>query len=60
MWTDASSRRQFFASALGFPALASAAATTNPLAAKKSPLPATAKSVIFLFMHGGPRPAHSP
>ena len=26
----------------------------NPLAAKKPPLPAKAKSVIFLFMYGGP------
>jgi hypothetical protein len=26
----------------------------NPLAPKKSPLPAKAKSVIFLFMYGGP------
>jgi hypothetical protein len=42
MWTDALSRRDFFASALGFPALASAAAAVNPLAAKKPPLPATA------------------
>jgi hypothetical protein len=52
------SRRQIFASALGFPALAAAAAATttasNPFAPKKPPLPATAKSVIFLFMHGGP------
>jgi len=30
------------------------AAVTNPVAPRKSPLPATAKSVIFLFMHGGP------
>ncbi|HVP00409.1 MAG TPA: DUF1501 domain-containing protein [Bryobacteraceae bacterium] len=30
------------------------AASTNPMAAKKPPLPATAKRVIFLFMHGGP------
>lgn len=46
-------RRELFLSALGFPALA-AAAVTNPLAAKKPHFPATAKSVIFLFMHGGP------
>ena len=26
----------------------------NPLAPKKAPLPAKAKSVIFLFMYGGP------
>jgi hypothetical protein len=29
------------------------AADTNPLAPKPSPLPAKAKSVIYLFMHGG-------
>ena len=56
MWTDDLSRRRFFASALGFPSLAAAAATAaaNPLAARKPPLPASVKSVIFLFMHGGP------
>jgi hypothetical protein len=54
MWIDALSRRRFFASALGFPSLAAAATAANPLAAKKPPMPATAKSVIFLFMHGGP------
>src|SRR4051794_34396870 len=32
----------------------SAAATKNPLAAKRSPREAKAKSVIFLFMAGGP------
>src|SRR5438046_4497743 len=47
------SRRQFMMSGLGFPALA-AAAVTNPLAAKRPQFPATAKNVIFLFMHGGP------
>jgi hypothetical protein len=47
------SRRELMMSALGFPALA-AAAVTNPQAAKKPHFPATAKSVIFLFMHGGP------
>ena len=31
-----------------------AAPVVNPLAAKAPPLPATAKNVIFLFMHGGP------
>ena len=31
-----------------------ASAFQNPLAAKKPPLPAKAKSVIFLFMYGGP------
>jgi hypothetical protein len=30
------------------------AATANPLAPKAPPLPAKAKRVIFLFMHGGP------
>ncbi|MCU1327358.1 MAG: hypothetical protein JWN34_2728, partial [Bryobacterales bacterium] len=47
------SRRQFLLSGLGFPALA-AAATANPFAAKAPQFPATAKNVIFLFMHGGP------
>jgi hypothetical protein len=47
------SRRQFLASGLGFPALA-AAAITNPQAARSPHFPATAKNVIFLFMHGGP------
>jgi len=46
-------RRELFLSALGFPALA-ASAITDPLAAKKPHFAATAKSVIFLFMHGGP------
>jgi hypothetical protein len=51
------SRRDLFLSALGFPALAAAAIhekATNPLAAKAPHFPATAKNVIFLFMHGGP------
>lgn len=47
------SRRQFLASGLGFPALA-AAAVDNPFASKAPQFPATAKNVIFLFMHGGP------
>src|SRR6266436_7082983 len=53
-------RRQFLQrSGLGFGSLAlsyllNAAPATNPLAAKAPPLPATAKNVIFLFMHGGP------
>ncbi|MEZ5356217.1 MAG: DUF1501 domain-containing protein [Bryobacteraceae bacterium] len=47
------SRRQLFRSALGFPALA-AAALTNPLAPRQPHFKATAKNVIFLFMHGGP------
>jgi hypothetical protein len=51
--TAAWSRRQLFRSALGFPALA-AAAVTDPLAPKKPHFNAPAKSVIFLFMHGGP------
>src|ERR1041385_560791 len=33
---------------------AAATATASPLAARKPPLPATAKSVIHLFMQGGP------
>ncbi|MBI3210666.1 MAG: DUF1501 domain-containing protein [Candidatus Solibacter usitatus] len=48
-------------SGLGFGALAAAwmqnaqaAPAGNPLSSKKPPLPATAKNVIFLFMHGGP------
>ncbi len=59
------SRRAFFrdvASGIGTIALASllerdgygAIADTNPLAPKKAPLPAKAKSVIFMFMEGGP------
>ena len=53
-------RRQFLErSGLGFGGLAlsyllQAAPTANPLAAKAPPLPATARNVIFLFMHGGP------
>ncbi|HUQ94955.1 MAG TPA: DUF1501 domain-containing protein [Bryobacteraceae bacterium] len=52
-------RRKFLQhTGLGFGMLAAEylaqAAVTNPLAAKKPPLPATAKNVIFLFMHGGP------
>ena len=35
-------------------AMESAPAYSNPLAAKKPPLPARAKRVIFLFMQGGP------
>src|SRR3954451_24272900 len=46
-------RRELFLSALGFHALATAA-VTDPLATKKPHFPATARSVIFLFMHGGP------
>lgn len=57
-------RRRFLQNAgLGFGWLAAsslleqdlgAAPVANPLAPKLPPLPATAKSVIFLFMHGGP------
>src|SRR5258708_23882987 len=60
MSIDAVSRRRFLErSGLGFGGLAlsyllNAAPATNPLAAKAPPLPATAKNVIFLFMHGGP------
>lgn len=52
MWTKYT-RRQLFQTALGFPALA-AAAVTDPLVVRKPHFPAKAKSVIFLFMHGGP------
>jgi hypothetical protein len=52
-------RREFLSDAFcGFGSLAFAslaqAATRNPLAAKAPELPAKAKSVIFLFMAGGP------
>jgi hypothetical protein len=52
-------RREFLCDAFcGFGSLAFAslaqAATRNPLAAKAPELPAKAKSVIFLFMAGGP------
>lgn len=60
----APSRREFLEQAgLGFGGLAAscllaqdadAAVSRNPLAAKSAPLQAKAKSVIFLFMHGGP------
>ena len=60
----AASRREFLENAgLGFGGLAAslmlsrdgiAATRANPLAAHPAPLPARAKSVIFLFMHGGP------
>lgn len=53
----AASRRQFLEkSALGFGALAASTlmGATNPFAAKSPHFAATAKSVIFLFMHGGP------
>ncbi len=52
-------RREFISDAFcGFGSLAFAslgrAAAVNPLAAKRPELPAKAKSVIFLFMAGGP------
>src|SRR5213083_3759988 len=52
-------RREFISDAFcGFGSLAFAslcrAAAVNPLAAKHPELPAKAKSVIFLFMAGGP------
>jgi hypothetical protein len=52
------SRREMLVKAgRGFGALALSsmldASTTNPLAPKAPPLPARAKSVIYLFMHGG-------
>jgi hypothetical protein len=53
------SRRRFLGqSGLGLGALAlhylAEKASAGPLSAKTPPLPATAKNVIFLFMHGGP------
>jgi hypothetical protein len=65
MSIETASRREFLErSGLGFGRLAlsvllglesgRAASIGNPLAAKAPPLPATAKNVIFLFMHGGP------
>ncbi len=50
-------RRQFLQAASGFGGLALAdlmAAEANPLAPKPPHFPATARSVIFLFMPGGP------
>jgi len=47
------SRRRMFRSALGFPALA-AAALADSATVRQPHFPPTAKSVIFLFMHGGP------
>src|SRR4051794_17401147 len=65
MWTDMTapppSRRTFFRDAFcGFGGLALASllqqesAAADPLAPKRPHLPARAKSVIFLFMAGGP------
>src|ERR1700758_2541080 len=60
MWTKGTrmTRRDLLARAgcgFGLAALAGVmdAAEVNPLAPKKPLLPATAKSVIYLFMHGG-------
>src|SRR5262249_977405 len=66
MSIDGASRREFLErSGLGFGRLAlgyllgsklgHTATIANPLAAKAPPLPATAKDVIFLFMHVSPR-----
>jgi hypothetical protein len=59
MSTDSSRRDFLVRSGLGFGSLAAAfllnaADVNNPLAPRKPVLPATAKSIIFLFMHGGP------
>ncbi len=63
MWTDDSRRKFLQTSGLGIGWLAAldlmqgsaaAAETAGPLAAKTPPLRATAKSVISLFMQGGP------
>src|SRR3954468_2018025 len=62
-WNDQSRRRFLQKSGLGLGWLAAsdllhsataAEAAPNPLAPKKPPLPAKAKSVISLFMQGGP------
>jgi hypothetical protein len=62
MWIDNSRRKFLQTSGLGLGWLAaldlfhqsSAAATPGPMTPKAPPLPATAKSVIHLFMQGGP------
>ena len=60
MSIDASRRNFLVQSGLGFGSLAAgfllhASEVKNPLAARKPMLPATGwKSVIFLFMYGGP------
>ena len=62
MWTNETRRSFLRDSALGLGWLAAAdlftqsgaAAPSNPFAPKAPPLPATAKSVIHLFMQGGP------
>ena len=63
-WKQSSRRKFLESTGLGFGCMAAsyllgaadaqAAAVSNPLAAKAPPLPATAKNIIFLFMHGGP------
>ncbi len=63
MWTNENRRRFLRNSGLGLGWLAAldllqrdgrAAPTEGPLAPRRPPLPATAKSVIHLFMQGGP------
>src|SRR5262245_66047269 len=59
MWTEPSRRKFLQASGLGIGWLAALdlmqqSATAGPLAPKPPLLPATAKSVIHLFMQGGP------
>ena len=59
MSIDAARRNFLTRSGLGFGSLAAsyllgAAEAHNPLAPRKPMLPATAKNIIFLFMHGGP------
>lgn len=57
---NVSSRREFFARAgsglagIALSSMLAEAAVSDPLAPKKPHHPATAKSVIFLFMEGGP------
>jgi len=57
---NVSSRREFFTRAgsglagIALSSMLAEAAVSDPLAAKKPHHPATAKSVIFLFMEGGP------
>ena len=59
MWTNGSRRHFLQTTGLGMGWLAAldlfgAEEPANPFAPKKPPLPATAKSVIHLFMQGGP------
>ncbi|HZT30783.1 MAG TPA: DUF1501 domain-containing protein [Bryobacteraceae bacterium] len=56
MWTSLTRRDLLCRAGRGFGAVALAAmleAETNPLAPKRPMLPAKAKSIIYLFMHGG-------